>query len=188
VHRRTFKRFNDEGDAHALTFSCFHRRPFLNRDRSRTWFLEALDRARNLHPVHLWAYVVMPEHAHVVLWPTEPEFDVGKVLASVKKSVANKAIAHVRRHAPRFLKWMEDVQPNGDRHHRFWQRGSGYDRNLREPRTVWAEIDYVHANPVRRERCERPIDWPWSSAAEYDAPGTGPLSLDLGSLPRTPEG
>jgi hypothetical protein len=42
---------------------------------------------------------------------------------------------------------MEDRQPGGLVHHRFWQRGGGYDRNLTEPRTIWAEIANIHANP-----------------------------------------
>jgi putative transposase len=83
---------------------------------------------------------------------------------------------------------MLDVQPNGKSAHRFWQRGGGYDRNITEPETVWAEIAYIHSNPVRRGLCERPEEWYWSSAADYLAIGSGPLSLDRGSLPRTSAG
>jgi hypothetical protein len=50
----------------------------------------------------------------------------------------------------------------------FWQRGGGYDRNLTEPRTIWAEIASIHANPVRRGLCESATDWPWSSARELN--------------------
>ena len=72
--------------------------------------------------------------------------------------------------------------------YRFWQRGGGYDRNLTETGTVFAEIAYIHANPIRRKLCERPTDWPWSSASEYAQKGSGLLRLDLDSLPRTNDG
>ena len=150
--------------------------------------VEAIDRARTRHRFHLWAYVVMPEHVHVLLCPTTTEYSISAILTSMKKSVSMRALEFVESHSPAFLVQMEDRQPNGKVSHRFWQRGGGYDRNLTEPKTVWAEIDYIHANPVRRELCKRPTDWPWSSAIEMERPGTGPLSLDRESIPRTEAG
>lgn len=188
THRKRVRRINEPGHAHALTFSCFRRQPFLNRDRSRLWLLDALDRARQKHRYHLWAFVVMPEHAHVLVWPTEPEYDISKFLASMKTAVARTALAYVRSEAPEFLPRMLDEQPNGDAHYRFWQRGGGYDRNVVAPTTAWKTIDYLHANPVRRGLCDRPTDWPWSSAAAYAGVSNGPLRLDRESLPRTPAG
>jgi len=40
---RKKRRFIDEpGHAHFATFSCWHRLPLLNRDRSRQWMLESI--------------------------------------------------------------------------------------------------------------------------------------------------
>src|SRR5436190_2171777 len=128
-HRKTCKRFNEPGHAHALTFSCFGRQPFLSKDRSCNWLIEAINKARDLHAFHVWAYVVMPEHAHFLIWPTK-RYDISDILNSIKQSVAKKALMFVRREAPDFLGFMEDRQPNGKVHHRFWQRGGGYDRNV----------------------------------------------------------
>jgi putative transposase len=94
-HRKTCKRFNEPGHAHALTFSCFHRRAFLSKDRSRLWFTDALDRARLKHKLHDWAYVIMPEHAHLLIWPTDPEYDVSQILSTIKQSVAKRALIYV---------------------------------------------------------------------------------------------
>ncbi len=44
--RKTRERFNEPGHAHELTFSCHRRLPMLSKDRTRVWFVEALDRAR----------------------------------------------------------------------------------------------------------------------------------------------
>src|SRR5580692_8945748 len=60
--------------------------------------------------------------------------------------------------------------------------------SLTEPKSIWAEIDYFHANPARRGLCDTPTAWPWSSARELEQPGSGLLRLDLSSLPRTLQG
>jgi len=186
--RKTCKRWNEAGDAHALTFSCFRRQPFLDKDRSRRWMIDGIERARERYRCHIWAYVIMPEHVHLLLWPTEPEYSISAILNTLKQSVAKRALTFVKRNAPEFLVRMEDVQPNGRRSHRFWQRGGGYDRNVTEPKTVWTTMDYIHANPVRRGLCRRPTDWPWSSALEWEQPGEGVLSIDRESVPRTEAG
>jgi putative transposase len=186
-HRKTCRRYNDPGHAHALTFSCYRRQPFLSKDGSRRWLIEAIERARVKHGFHIWAYVVMPEHAHLLLWPTGPDYDISEILRSIKQSVANKALTYVRRVAPGFLRQMEDRQPNGAIHYRFWQRGGGYDRNVVEPETVHRQVDYLHHNPVRRGLCAKPEEWFWSSAADYVGARVGPLKIDRETLPRLVE-
>src|SRR5437667_3015554 len=80
---KTCRRYDDLGHAHALTFSCFRRQPLLSKPRTCQWLAEAILLARRQHALHVWAYVFMPEHAHVLLWPTGP-YDISKVLATIK--------------------------------------------------------------------------------------------------------
>jgi REP-associated tyrosine transposase len=147
--------------------------------------IDAIEKAREKHFFALWAYVVMPEHVHILLWPTIPTYSISQILTTIKQSVSKRSLLFVRRYSPGFLKQMADRHPNGTLHYRFWQRGGGYDRNLTEPTTIWSEIDYMHNNPIRRGLCARATDWIWSSAIEYESPGKGLLRLDHGSLPRT---
>jgi hypothetical protein len=55
--RKSCQRYNQPGHAHALTFSCFQRQPFLSSDTTRAWFVEAIELARQKHEFHLWSYV-----------------------------------------------------------------------------------------------------------------------------------
>ena len=87
------RRYNDPGDAHALTFSCFHRQAFLSRDRSRQWLVDAVELARGKHEFDLWAYVVMPEHVRLLLWPRQASYDMSKILTTIKQSVTHRALA-----------------------------------------------------------------------------------------------
>jgi len=47
---------------------------------------------------------------------------------------------------------------------RFWQEGTGFDRNLFGRRAILASLNDIHQNLVKRGLCERAIDWKWSSA------------------------
>jgi len=67
--RKTRIAWNEAGHAHFLTYSCFQRLPLLTRDRTRKWVIAAMEDLRqSLHVAH-WAYVIMPEHVHVLLYP-----------------------------------------------------------------------------------------------------------------------
>jgi putative transposase len=185
-HRKACKRFNTPGHSHYLTFSCFQRKPFLNRDRTRQWLVDAINLARQNHQFDLWAYVFMPEHSHLLIFPTQDIYSISDILSTIKQSVGKRAISFVRDQAPDFLEQMTDRQPNGTSAIRFWQRGGGYDRNLWNPRDIWEKIDYIHNNPVKRKLCVAPQDWQWSSAAAYAGSRAGPLSIDLHSVPAKP--
>jgi len=181
--RKTCQRYNVPGDAHALTFSCFRRQAFLSRDRTRMWFLSALADARSDLAFDVWAYVVMPEHVHLVIFPRHDDYCISTILSSVKRPVARQAVHFVTQRAPRFLAAMCDAQPSGRVQYRFWQRGGGYDRNLTRDSTVHRAIDYVHANPVRRGLVDLPEQWKWSSAAYYLGARDVPFIPDLATLP-----
>ena len=72
--------------------------------------------------------------------------------------------------------------PTGRTEYRFWQQGSGYDRDLFTPDAVWAAIDYLHRNPVRRGLVTSAADWEWSSARWYSGMKDGGLSIDVDGL------
>ena len=147
-YRKHCKRYDIEGDAHHLTFSCYQRLPLLSKERSCQWVLQALQLGREKGQFHLWAFVIMPEHVHLVLWPLGTTH-VSKILTTLKQSVSKARSSGSDRWA-KFLSRLEDTQPNGTRSYRFWQRGGGYDRNLRSVPDIYEKIEYIHANPVRR--------------------------------------
>ncbi len=70
-HRKRVRHFDQPGDAHELTFSCYQRRPLLEDDSQRL-FLECLDKATERQGFGLLAYVLMPEHVHLLVLPLVP--------------------------------------------------------------------------------------------------------------------
>jgi putative transposase len=178
-YRKQVRSYNEPGHAHELTFSCFRRLPLLSRDRSRNWFIEAMESARRRRQLALWAYVIMPEHVHILVCPMQAIYEIRLIRTSLKVPVQRKALQFLRRHAPNYLRELCDQQPNGKIHYRFWQRGGGYDRNITDPKALRSMIEYIHQNPVRRGLVEQATDWPWSSARFYDGTEDVPIAMDV---------
>jgi putative transposase len=86
----------------------------------------------------------------------------------------------LKREAPEWLPRIRVRRGKRVEHH-FWQPGRGYDRNIVNSRTLWAMIDYIHQNPVRRALVEQAIEWKWSSAGWYA--GLSPNDLPPDPIP-----
>lgn len=181
-HWKTRKVFDTEGDAHFLTFSCFRRLPLLSKERTCQWMLDGIILSRQKNPFDLWAWVIMPEHVHLVLLP-HSGVRIASILTTMKQSVSRRAMIWLKDHSPEFLNQLLDRQPNGKQSYRFWQRGGGYDRNLRSTRDVHEKILYVHQNPVKRELVESSQDWRWSSAKAWKTGSDDPISINRESVP-----
>jgi putative transposase len=170
------RRDDDSLAPRCLTFSCYKRYQFLNRDRTRQRFVEELAQARSRWPIDVWAYVIMPEHVHLIVAPRE-RLKVGRVVGWVKEQVARKAIAWMEKHAPQWLPRIT-VQEGELIRRRFWQPGGGYDRSIESEAALLAMILYIHQNPVRRGLTTRAEEWLWSSAQWYAGMTDVPLAMD----------
>ncbi len=180
--RKKCKRYDVPGQAHSLTFSCFRRQPFFRGQRTPAWFCEVIDAARRKEPFDLWAWVIMPEHVHLVLRP-HPGSHISRILRFLKRPLTDRVIVWVRAHAPGLLPRMAERHADGTISYHFWQPGGGYDRNLRSEADVREKIDYIHHNPVRRRLVEHPRDWPWSSWRAWHEGADTPLRMDRETMP-----
>lgn len=79
--------------AHALTFSVYRRRPHLMLPGVAEALLAALEEARWRLDFEVWAYVVMPEHAHIVLKPRREGYSIAEINKAVKLAAAKAIFA-----------------------------------------------------------------------------------------------
>lgn len=124
------------------------RRRLFATDREYATFLVLIRRAARDYPLRLLAYVLMPNHWHLVVWPEEPQ------------------------RVPRFLQRLTGAHAAGFRRAtRTVGEGHVYqgryhavqlDSEIRLLRT----LRYVEANPVRARIVERAEEWRWSSLTE----------------------
>ena len=101
-------------------------------------------RARGRYEVH--AYIIMPDHIHLILTPA-PEVSLEKAMQFIKGGFSFR------------LKSKTKV----------WQESFAWER-VKDARDYTSHRDYIHANPVRRSLCEKAGDFEYSSVrgAEID--------------------
>lgn len=179
--RKKVQHFDEPSDAHFLTFSCYRRMTLLSKDRTRWWLADAISAAREKHRFDLWAWVFMPEHVHLLIWPRHAGYKIDGILANVKRPVGQNSIRWLKRNCPTFLSRLT-VRNRNRTYHRFWQAGPGQDRNVFDVATAYQIVEYIHNNPVQRGLVTRPEAWPWSSAADWAGKEDAILKIDR-SLP-----
>ena len=149
------KRYQQTRQTHFVTFCCYHRRPLLTTAAALQTFEDALDRVRRSCKLRVYAYVIMPEHVHLLL--SEPERGLlADALKSFKQGVSRRLI--------------------GDAEH-FWQKRY-YDFNIRNYPQFVEKAKYIHWNPVKRGLCARLEDWQWSSFRHYATGSEGRVEIE----------
>ncbi|MCZ6532917.1 MAG: transposase [SAR324 cluster bacterium] len=183
IHRRkTIRRYNIPGQAHFLTFSCHQRLPLLVGENTLGWIVDAIARAKDKYRFALWAYVIMPDHAHLLVFPLHSGCDISAFLKAVKQSVARKARIEWANIDSELLNKLA-VKRAGKPAFRFWQAGPGYDRNIRTDDELVEKVNYIHNNPVTRGLADNPQDWEWSSARWFQGIREVPLDIDDATFP-----
>jgi len=97
------------------------------------------------------AWVVMPNHVHLVLWPI-PNHTLSEIAQSLKRYTA--------REANKIL---------GRTGRTFWQP-EPFDHWIRNDEEHARCCRYVVNNPAKARLCGAPEDWKWSSARRGEAP------------------
>jgi putative transposase len=174
LHRKTMRRFEHESEVRFLTFSTSQRLQLFNNDAIKDRFLAHLDDSRRKRRFHLYGYVVMPEHVHLLLWPLLPAFPVSIVLRELKRDFAEEVIGRWVALKARVLTRLR----RADGSHRFWQRGGGHDHNVRGENEFFDKLRYIHENPVERGLVREAAEYRWSSASWYRDDRSGPLAMD----------
>ena len=169
------KHYDNLGTARFVTIACFRRLPLLADEREKRILLCELDAARQKHGFKLFAYVVMPNHTHLVLLPPDGS-ELGKVIGEIKARSARQIISSWKIEGNDFLDQLEIVRHN-IRKHAFWIPRC-FDHNCRTGIITREKIVYCHMNPVKSGLVADPADWIWSSYRFYQGETGGLIDLD----------
>ncbi len=150
-------RFNLLGHTYALTCCTHARQRILTNPNLAESLIELFVEARNRGDILLHGYVVMPDHYHVVLTLTE-----GIAVTNLIRRI----------HSVFARKTKRELRIIG----RVWQRRF-YDHVVRNYEDWYAQVKYLHGNPVRAGLVEDPITYPWSSCRFWET-GDGPVKCD----------
>jgi putative transposase len=138
------KRFQRAEALHFITFSCFHRLPFLEAAGPKVAVEAILEQTRARHQARVYAYVLMPEHIHLLI-NEPPSILVAQFLKALKQITSR--------------------QLRGDRQ-QFWQPRY-YDSNIHGETARSEVIRYIHRNPVKRGLVTSAEQYQWSSFNHY---------------------
>jgi len=171
-------RFHYSGQSHFVTFCCYHRRRLFTTDASCRIFESALERVRRSYRLYVYGYVVMPEHAHLLL--SEPQREGGPLKPGFGLSGDVHWLSNTQQHtladAVKSLKQGVSRRLIGDAEH-FWQKRY-YDFNIRNYPQFVEKLRYIHRNPVKQGLCARPEDWQWSSFRHYATGAEGRIEIE----------
>ena len=155
--------------AHSLRFTCHAGWELFSSEPARKTFLRCLERARQEMRFDLWAYVVMPEHVHVLLWPRQDLASMASIAEAIRMPMEKSALRNGLIPGPPFWDW-----------------GAAFDHPFHDVREVHQEMVRLHSNPVRAGLVERQEQWSYSSAAFWMGVGTPLLEMDV-TVPRLEE-
>ena len=156
-------KFQISRDSQALyiTIVTKDRLPVFQSDAIKTVTCQALDEARKSGGFLLFAYVIMPDHLHLL---TDCPKTSADVLRCVKGITARRVIDYLKEH---------DYQSSlAKLRHEEWKRKHSYSLWQQEKNvfSVFSEgvfmqkVNYINLNPVRAGLAERAIDYRRSSA------------------------
>ncbi|HZB87387.1 MAG TPA: transposase [Terracidiphilus sp.] len=146
-------RYQQTGEFHFFTFSCYRRQAYLSPVAAMEMFEDALERVRRRYLFAVAGYVVMPEHVHLLV--SEP-----------RRALLSKAI--------QALKLSVSVR---SRQRPFWQ-AHYYDFNVPDHKKHVEKLRYMHRNPVVRGLAARSEDWKWSSFRHYATGERGTVEIE----------
>lgn len=176
ISRMKLKHFDHDGRARFVTF-CIHQRiPILSSDAFRQMVVDSILEVKTTTGFRLLAFVIMPEHVHLVLIP-RIDSELGPLIGEIKRISARKIHASLKKDSPAILTKFSVVR-NGRQKFAFWQRRC-FDHNCRTDAEIWESLTYCHNNPVERGLVGNAADWQWSSYRSYLGFPNPVLEIDI---------
>ena len=126
----------------------------------------------------LFAYVIMPDHTHLVTDGRKESRDIHRYVNGI---VSRRVIDYLKEngHDQSLEKLREERRSDGSTYS-LWSHHPD-TRLLWSEQMLWKRIQYTHLNPVRLGLVDHPNDWRWSSARIFHRRSSDdePLEVDL---------
>ena len=173
-------KFQVSRDSRALyiTVVAKDRLPVFKTNAVKLVTCRAIDEARKSGGFLLFAYVIMPDHLHLL---TDCPKNSADVLRYVKGLTGRQVIDYLKEH--NYQSSLAKLR------HEEWKRKHSYSLWQQEKNvfSIFSEavfmqkVNYIHLNPVRAELVERAVDYSWSSARIWQKCATDyePLNVDI---------
>jgi REP element-mobilizing transposase RayT len=174
------EKFQISRDSQALfvTTVAKNRLPVFRSDEIKLVTCRALDEARRSGDFLMFAYVIMPDHLHLV---TDCPNTSADLLRRVKGLTGRRVIDYLKEQGyESSLAKLRHDQWKRKHTHSLWQQEKNVLSIFSEAMFM-QKVNYIHLNPVRADLVERAIDYRWSSARIWQkrAVEDEPLMVDF---------
>ncbi len=150
-----YRRFFVHGGCYFFTVNLLERRRSLLTDHIDS-LRDSVRRVKRLYPFHIDAWVVLPDHMHMVLTLPPDSADFSVRLRLMKLLFAKGLPRGERLSATRRKR-----NERGIWQRRFWEH------SIRDDRDYSKHIDYCHWNPMKHGYVQQVKDWPYSTFHRY---------------------
>ena len=167
------------GEIHFLTMTVVDWIDVFTRPRYAQSIVDSLAFCQKEKGLVLYAYVIMPNHIHMIV--RGKENSLSNILRDFKQFTSRRIIEQIKKEPESRREWMLErfrksaVVGNRVRYFQFWQQGSHPIVCFSEKFTR-QKLNYIHQNPVKARLVWSPEDYVWSSAIDY-AGGKGLLDV-----------
>jgi putative transposase len=176
------RHFYGQGHYHYLTENIYRRARIFDSERFKRKFVQTVDDLRTELGFKIFAYVLMPEHYHLLIWPSLAA-NPSQITQKLSERTANFILRNLRQNLS--YPWCQkmlgrfELPPtvHHPAHYRVWNR-RGNDMNIWSDKKQNEKIDYMHNNPVARGLVVHPGDWTWSSWRFYYREDRSLLAMD----------
>jgi len=146
-----YRRLHIPGGTYAFTVCLEDRSSSLLVDEIGSLH-QCIEKVRLKYPFQTIAWVVLPDHAHMIWQLPQDDYDFAVRWRLIKT------------HFTKSLEQTRSGRRHGERG--IWQRRF-WEHLIRDEADLSAQMDYVHWNPVKHGLVADPSDWPHSSWHRY---------------------
>lgn len=174
-------RISKDSPAYYLTSVTKDRLPVFRTAELAAKTCQAIDEARRSGGFRIFAYVVVPDHIHLV---TDSKLSTKETHRYVNGIISRRILDHLEAAGHRESLNKLRIQERADGwKYSLWQ-GHPDTRLLWNEQMLWQRIEYTHLNPVRAGLADHPNVWRWSSARIFHRSPAAeePLRVDLDKI------
>jgi REP element-mobilizing transposase RayT len=170
-----------DSPAYYLTSVAKNRLPVFRRDSIKAVACAALNEARTSGKFLILAYVIMPDHLHVI---TDGEKKAAVVLRFINGIISRRVIDYLKSEGHQnSLEKLRRKSSSGNHEYSLWDHHPNV-RLLTSERMFMQRVHYTHQNPVRLGLVEGAEDYLYSSARIWNRNPRDdePLMVDIGEI------
>ncbi len=169
------------GPLRFVTAATHKRIPIFRSKALCKLFFITLQEIRDRFPYELFAYVLLPDHFHLLVRPADG--NISRLMQKIKSLSARKIVEHLKEtQSGKLLSALRKTRPGRREHHYQIYQQSFRELILTNSRLIHQKIEYIHKNPLGKGLAEHIGAYSWSSCLAIYERSVEPIPVDPLSL------